>query len=187
MTNPSPIELFQSFKPAPLPEFGSCFTAFASTAFRLEMLPVYRVEGERVAFAAFTQGHANPEPQFNDDWNRILEAARSANKSISRLRMFSSDEPSHRTSYEKFEAAWAYPRNQELGEKIRFVGPQFIDELSRQLPLVMDFWLFDQREGFFMHYDASGQFMGVTRIPTRVIAAYQNFAENACASTPALR
>ena len=65
------------------------------------------------------------------------------------------------TDYLRYEMA-VYAKNAEAGEEIRLIG------VSRSswpvgVPQATDFWLFDDKEVWDMHYDDSGQFRFATR------------------------
>jgi hypothetical protein len=125
---------------------ASLFSEFTTSAFRLEALPVYRVDEEVDAIKYF-QEHGAVPPETNADWAALIAAARDAGKSFKRLRLFGEE----LSDYERFEVA-VYPAGIEAGEEIR-VG-------LRPDPVPADFWLFDGLWFAEMHYGPDGSFEG---------------------------
>jgi hypothetical protein len=168
----NPIELYYSLKPYPLADFGSYFSRFQNSAFRLEMLNVYSVAEEEKPFAAFERGEQEADRQFNKDWHEILERASEQGKHFSRVRIAS--EPI--SNYLRFEVKWGYETNVLKGEHIRFLIAPDITSLSRLVPILKDFWLFDDSDCFLMDYDNHGRFLGVAKLPDDLLAKYAAFA-----------
>src|ERR1700674_4558028 len=156
----NPMEIMADAEKCTLPEFGLNFQSFKEEAFRLECLPIYRVNSETTAIQQFERGEPKPVP-FNQDWIDILESAKSRGATISRIRLL----PRPITSYVKFEYSWGYLPQQNLGEEVRAIDLHRIDVLA-SATLVIDHWIFDRSNAFLMVYDFMGQFMGVLKAGT---------------------
>lgn len=127
--------------------FDDLFSGFRHEAFRLERLPQYLVDFERVEFEEFKTTGEIPE-NFNDDWHRLIRACRSAGKSMKRLRLLSENH----SDYERFELS-AYPSSVAAGEDIRFA----LRKDYRESP---DFWIFDEEWIALMDYGPYGEYLG---------------------------
>ncbi|MEV6076966.1 DUF6879 family protein [Streptomyces sp. NPDC052069] len=82
------------------------------------------------------------------------------------------------TDYLRYELA-AYLGNTRAGESIGII------DLREQPPPGLpdhDFWLFDNREAYRMHYTPNGAFIGGERVPARDLVQYQNYRERALAA-----
>lgn len=123
------------------------FETFEKTAFRLEALPQYLVENERLAFDTFKASGKLPD-FLNSDWADLVEKNTKAGKTMQRLRLLS-DELSE---YEKFETQ-VYP-GLSAGEVIRVnLRSKYIEEYK------YDFWLFDDRWIAEVMYESDGTFI----------------------------
>jgi hypothetical protein len=148
-------------------EFSGLFTSFASSAFRLETLPEYRVEGEVAEFELFLQGKPLP-PDGNEAWCRVVSAATQAGKRMQRVHIV----PSRLTPYLRFEIEWGYLYSAEAGEDVLLLVHDQPARLFGGWP-VHDFWVFDDRTCVRMHYDEGGRFRFGERVDDRAaVEAY---------------
>jgi hypothetical protein len=158
----SPMEIVGSAEVSALSDFGACFETFRVEAFRFECLPEYFVDEEADAFRAYVAGQDRPA-NLNIEWINLLQAAKTRGAQVKRVRLL----PRPKTEYVKFEYYWGYKPQREFGEEIRLVEPTILKEINN-LPLAMDYWLFDRNVGFLMIYDLAGRFLGVLALPTRL-------------------
>jgi hypothetical protein len=134
-------------------EFSGLFTSFATSAFRLETLPEYRVAGEAAEFELYLQGKPLP-PDGNEAWCRVVAAAGRAGKRMQRIHVV----PSRLTPYLRFEIDWGYLYSAEAGEEIGLLVHDQPSQLFGEWP-VHDFWVFDDRTCVRMRYDDDGRFL----------------------------
>jgi hypothetical protein len=138
-------------------EFRALFESFTASAFRLETLPEYRVEGETDEYALYLQGKPL-SPDGNEAWCRIVSSAARAGKRMSRVHVV----PHRLTPYLRYEIEWGYLYNAEAGEDILLLVHDQPAEVSGTWPLD-DFWLFDDGTATCacvrMRYDEVGHFL----------------------------
>jgi hypothetical protein len=154
-----PPEIPPPYGSSDIAAFGAHFSEFKSRAFRLEVLPRYTVDEERSVFEKYKLGLARPK-DLNAEWLAILDMARASGKTFSRTRILLGP----MTEYLRFEIDWGYPLSLEHGEIINFVPAADAMALAFDVPILKDFWLFDERDCYLMEYDVIGQFLGVTQI-----------------------
>jgi uncharacterized protein DUF6879 len=148
-------------------EFGRLFETFKRTAFRLETLSVYDVEEEREEFERFLAG-GDMGPDWDDNpWVRSMT---DKGKEVSRVHVLRSPP----TDYLRYELA-AYPGNITAGESIGIID--LAEQAVTGLP-DHDFWLFDDRDVYRMHYTPKGAFIGEL-LPADRLAEYQDYQERA--------
>ncbi|GAA4719281.1 hypothetical protein APR04_003421 [Promicromonospora umidemergens] len=147
-------------------EFGHLFESFERTAFRLETLAVYDVEDEREEIARFLAGQ-DMGPEWDD--NPWIRSMTDKGKSVSRVHVLRSP----LTDYLRYELS-AYPGNIKAGESIGIID--LAEQQVTGLP-GHDFWLFDDREVYRMHYTPEGKFVGAELLPDNRLAEYQGFRE----------
>ncbi|MER0241310.1 DUF6879 family protein [Streptomyces sp. HSW2009] len=153
-------------------EFGRLFEDFERTAFRLETLDAYDVEEEREEIARFLAG-ADMGPEWADNpWVRSMT---DKGKQVARVHVLSSP----LTDYLRYELS-AYPGNITAGESIGIIDRS--EQTAPELP-DHDFWLFDDRDVYRMHYTAAGAFIGGELLPPDALAAYQGHRDRAVAAT----
>jgi uncharacterized protein DUF6879 len=138
-------------------DLGRLFTSFRHSAFRLETLPAYLIDGEAESLQLWREGQ--PEPAWRKDrpWLATVRAATAAGKFMERVRVVRRP----LSEYVRFELDWGYPANVEAGEDIRIL------ELGRddQLPWIpdpargYDFWCFDAVTVVRLEYDGAGRFI----------------------------
>jgi hypothetical protein len=150
-------------------EFGGLFARFESDAFRLELLPAYRVPEEEAEFADFLHG-APLSRRRNGDWPSVISAGVSSGKTMRRARALSSPP----TPYQRYELEWCYPYSVDAGEHIRVIRPDEFIAVAGDLPT--DFWMFDERLVIRMLYAADGIFLGVEEVPATDVSRYVSLA-----------
>lgn len=137
------------------PEWLALFENVQESWFRLETLQTYTVDYERDEYEQFlTSGRLDREL---GDWQRMIERHTRAGRSLRRVHVV--QEPL--TDYLRYEFE-AYRQNGEAGEEIRLV-PVASSAWPTNLPVGQDFWLFDDREVWDMHYDSEGRFLEAAR------------------------
>ncbi|MER6910722.1 DUF6879 family protein [Streptomyces sp. NPDC000594] len=152
-------------------EFGRLFEDFERTAFRLETLDEYDIESEREEIARFLAG-GDMGPEWADNpWVRSMT---DRGKQVSRVHVLRSP----LTDYLRYELS-AYPGNITAGEDIGII------DLSEQQVTGLpdhDFWIFDDRDVFRMHYTATGAFIGGEPLPPEVLPEYREYRDRALAA-----
>ncbi|MEU6927275.1 DUF6879 family protein [Streptomyces sp. NPDC046631] len=144
--------------------------AFEWTAFRLETLAVYDVEEEAEEMARFLADEPMG-PEWDDDpWVRSMT---DRGKRVSRIHVLASP----LTDYLRYELA-AYPGNVTAGETIGILDKAEQDVTG--LP-DHDFWLFDDRDVYRMHYAPEGAFTGAELLPAHRLAEYRGYRDRALA------
>ena len=128
-----------------MPSLGEAFESFQQEAMRLEGLPIYRVDEETDAWAAFTAGR-KPDMSFHEGWLDHVRQVVASDRRHLRIRLLS-DPP---TDYERFELEHPYPLNVAAGEEVRTLTGA--TELT-------DCWIFDRRLVYRMVYDEAGKFL----------------------------
>lgn len=154
-------------------EFGRLFETFERTAFRLETLAEYDVEEEREEITRFLAGE-DMGPGWDDNpWVRSMT---DRGKSVSRVHILRSP----LTDCLRYELS-AYPGNIKAGESIAIID--LAEQEVTGLP-DHDFWLFDDRDVYRMHYTPEGKFVGGELLPAGRLAEYQGYRD--VALTPAV-
>ncbi|MEU1814000.1 DUF6879 family protein [Streptomyces roseifaciens] len=151
-------------------EFGRLFETFERTAFRLETLDEYDIEEEREEFAQFLAG-GDMGPEWADNpWVRSMT---DKGKRVSRVHVLRSP----LTDYLRYELS-AYPGNIKAGEEIGII------DLSEQTVAGLpdhDFWLFDDRDVYRMHYTEAGTFVGAELLPADRLPEYRAYRDRVVA------
>lgn len=151
-------------------EFGRLFETFERTAFRLETLSVYDVEEEREEFERFLAG-GEMGPGWDDNpWVRSMT---DKGKEVVRVHVLRSP----LTDYLRYELA-AYPGNITAGESIGIID--LAEQTVAGLP-DHDFWLFDDRDVYRMHYTPEGEFIGGELLPAERLGEYRSHRNRALA------
>ncbi|KAB7849231.1 DUF6879 family protein [Streptomyces mobaraensis] len=152
-------------------EFGRLFETFERTAFRLETLDEYDVEEEREEIARFLAGEDMGPDWADNPWVRSMT---DKGKHLSRVHVLRSP----LTDYLRYELS-AYPGNIKAGEVIGIV------DLSEQTVPGLpdhDFWLFDDRDVYRMHYTEAGRFAGAEPLPADRLPEYREYRDRAVAA-----
>jgi hypothetical protein len=147
-------------------EFGRLFESFERTAFRLETLAVYDVEDEQEEIARFLAGQ-EMGPEWDDNpWVRSMT---DKGKAVSRVHVLRSP----LTDYLRYELG-AYAGNITAGESIGIID--LAEQQVTGLP-DHDFWLFDDRDVYRMHYTPEGKFVGAELLPGDRLAEYLGYRD----------
>jgi hypothetical protein len=131
-------------------EFTQLFTSFEHTAYRLELLPAYEVGYERDSFRAFLADQPLPHDPGRDAWGTVVRTAVNAGKIFQRVHVV----PDQLTDYLRYEFDIWYTANTAAGDDVRIL-------LASEWPAAApreDYWLFDSRDLWVMHYADDGSF-----------------------------
>jgi hypothetical protein len=150
-------------------DLRSLFTSFAHTAWRLESRDAYAIAAEYESFQRYLAGESNPDQELGRraTWLGTVRAATAQGRRIERVRVV----PDPLTDYLRYEA-WLTKQNIEAGEDIRYLARDRARELG--LPhLGHDYWLFDSRRLFHMHFDDEDRFAGLEPVddPEKIVRA----------------
>jgi hypothetical protein len=128
------------------------FRDFRRSAFRLELHPIYTMPGEVDELRRFRAGE-KPPPGYHYGWLDTMAAARSAGKTVRRVRVVRQP----LTDYIRYEFDWGFVYNVEAGEDIRVLD--LTDHPDPGLP-DHDFWMFDDETVVQMLYRPDGTQIG---------------------------
>jgi hypothetical protein len=140
-------------------DLGRLFATFRHSAFRLETLPAYLIEGEAESLALWRAGQPEPAWRKDREWLVLVRQNIAAGKTMQRVRTVRRP----LSEYVRFELDWGYPANVAAGEDIRVWELGLGDEL----PFIpdpdrgYDFWCFDGLTVARLEYDGAGRFIGV--------------------------
>lgn len=141
------------------PAFQDDFENAQESVFRLETLQHYAGDPN---FDRFRAGEAWQDTDSKRHWIDLL--GRRTGQGVVMQRVHVVTEPW--SDYVRFELTWSYPPNVAAGEDIRIVtsptawpGP--------------DFWLFDDRRVWVMHYDSDGVLVQVEDVSTSEITVQE--------------
>lgn len=146
----------------PGPEWGELFTGFTRSAFRLETFQHYTAPDEREEYARFLAGE-EPRPDLTW-WTGLARGHSAAGRTMSRVRVIV-EPPS---DYTRFELA-AYPVMAAAGDDVRIISVS----LGAWPPGIPheDFWIFDDRDLWIMHYDQAGVLLSAELVDDPQIVA----------------
>ena len=161
-------------QPAEGVEFSSAFSNFKDKAFRLELLGEYNIPEEAEQFRRFLEGAPPPEIPPHEEWLQYVRARRSEHKQIARVRGFSYP----LSSYLKFETEWGYVHSIRAGEEVGALPIEEHRDLLESVPVIKDFWLFDDEHAYFVEYDFLGRFLGASKILDEFVDQYKMLAES---------
>lgn len=165
----STTEFYYQCERVPLSDFAKHFSLYKREAFRLELLSEYNVPSEAPFIELYKSKKSECPEEFNVGWLNILDNARARGAKNSRLRLIPRGGVS---SYMDFEINWGYKRNVQHGENILRVSSEVIETTIYEVPVLMDYWLFDDQDCFLMQYDYVGHFLGVVKLPVSLISSY---------------
>ena len=147
------------------------FRDFHSSAFRLELHPVYTMPGEADELRRFLAGE-KPPSGYHYGWLDTVASAMAAGKTMRRVRVVTRP----LTDYVRYEFEWGFVYNVHAGEDIRILdvtgGP------SPGLP-DHDFWLFDESAVVNLLYRPDGTQIGRELVQDPDIAAYLRYRDAA--------
>jgi len=147
------------------------FRDFASSAFRLELHPVYTMPGEEDELRRFLDGEVPPS-DYHYGWLDTMAAAKTAGKTVRRVRVVRRP----LTDYIRYEFAWGFVYNVQAGEDIRILD--LTDQPGPELP-DHDFWLFDDATVVRLLYRPDGTQIGRELVTDPDLDAYRRWREAA--------
>jgi hypothetical protein len=153
-------------------QFGELFTSFERSAFRLETLDQYLVEGENREYERFLAGECLPEDR-NQAWADLIKANVSSGKTMRRVHLVTIP----LSPYLRFQLSWGYPFSDVAGEQISFLDRKRLPDSG--LASLGDYWLFDDRQLVMMRYGPDGTYLGAEleddpqQLATRIEARQQ--------------
>ncbi|WP_329120228.1 DUF6879 family protein [Streptomyces sp. NBC_01465] len=148
-------------------DFAALFTTFEHSAFKMETLDYYDVDGEREELAAFLAGEPMPDSWQDNPWVRAMT---DVGKTLTRVHIVRSP----LTDYLRFELGWGYPGNVKAGEDIRILD--IAEKTVADLP-DHDFWLFDDARVYRMHYTDTGGFLGAEPLGPEALERYRTWRD----------
>lgn len=136
-------------------DFNHLFRYFTSTAFRLEVQPVYQVAEEQQSIEEFLAGEPRPVTDFAfyAAWLDQIRSVTSGGRRVERVRVL--DEPP--TDYQQWEI-WSGQFNSAAGEVIRYMPRSKAESVG--LPTKDDWWLFDSQRLAVMRFSDRGEPLG---------------------------
>jgi hypothetical protein len=132
-------------------DWRTFFDSYQREAFRLETLPIYRVNREREEFSKFLVTGKIDMPD-DEPWLTRVRQFRETGRWIGRVHVIRRP----LTDYLRYEFA-VYERTVEAGEDVRILD--LTDQPDPGLP-TQDFWLFDDTAIVRMDYDPDGTQLG---------------------------
>jgi hypothetical protein len=137
------------------PEWLALVANVQESWFRLETLQVYSVDYERDEYERFlASGRLDRAP---GEWQAMIRRHADASRSLRRVHIIG--EPL--TDYLRYELQ-VYRHNSTAGEEVRVI-PTPVPNWPAGLPRGLDYWLFDDRAVWDMHYDDTGRFLRAAR------------------------
>lgn len=152
-------------------EFSNVFGSIESGAFRLELLQQFRVSDEDEPFRQFRSGKTAPPEGYNSGWHRMLSDYVNRGIRFERVR-YIVEPPS---DYIGFQLNWGYKPNIKAGDKVFLLNDDIsMDTLATHVPILKDFWVFDDKECIILEYDITGRYLGASKVPQSVVSYYVN-------------
>lgn len=161
------FDIYKNATALDMEQFGECFASFREKAFRLELLPEYKVKEEATELRQFASDERIPS-DIDTSWSDYIRECTKDGRLFQRVRL----EPNPITTYYRYEVLWAYNQNVKAGEDIRVILLDDLRKCSEQLPFLIDYWLFDDSRLVVMNYDLSGRFLGGVDIASELTAAF---------------
>lgn len=129
---------------------------FKKSAKRLEVLQEFHIEGDEWDyFQKFLNGEVfKPYPELNE-WNKQIDEWTKQGKKIERVRVIANP----LSNYLKYEIEEAYKLGTLMGQKVNFVSQSDFKKIVGKQK-VGDFWIFDDKYVFEMHYDENHDYIG---------------------------
>lgn len=138
-------------------DFSNQFDNFKSTAFRLQVLPVYSVAEIADDYARFRLGAPFPD-RTQDPWIQTIAEYSSAGKHLINVHLI----PESLTDYLRYAIDWWYVYWDQAGANVRFL---LNDPMTAQaVKDAGDFWMFDDTIAFRMVYDGEGEFLRAEQV-----------------------
>lgn len=139
---------------------GQMFQNFTKEAFRLEILPEYKVQEEKKHYEDFLQGKLFSPVEGFLQWCEFLQNCKNSNRKVTRIHVVEDTI----TPYFKYQLEWGYLQSAKEGENIHLVRRSEHKNYISNLGIERDFWMFDQSVVFFMNYDKNGNFLNFEEI-----------------------
>lgn len=146
------------------------WSEFSTCAFRLETLPVYKVEDELAEFERFLRGEPPPPEVADNEWIDGIRAANAAGKVIQRVRVLTPP----LGDYLRYEFEWGYAFTAPAGEDIRILDLSTVTNPG--LP-EQDFWFFDDSAVVLMRYEDDGTYLGATLLADPDLDKYRRYRQ----------
>ena len=127
------------------------FETARHSTFRLETLPFYAGDPN---FDRWLVGEPWQDTESKAHWCDLVRRRTAGGVAMQRVHLVT--EPL--SDYLRFELEWSYPPNVKAGEDVRVLVADYWG--------ATDFWLFDDRELWVMHYDVDGQMATPSRAST---------------------
>lgn len=158
----------------PFDEFEKKLSGYAKgSIFRLECLQTYSVEYEEDSYKKFLAGES-PSSEMMDDWCELVRGNVERGVNFQRVRIITTP----LTKYTQYEIEWGYRFSITGGENVNVLIDNN-DIYQNDAPYMLDFWLIDDKEGYFMFYDLSGVYIGMAEIPNLYIEKYVRLKKRA--------
>jgi hypothetical protein len=100
-------------------------------------------------------------------WLALIRRHRAAGRRMERVHLIEALTP-----YLRYEISWGYDLTSAAGEDIRIVRSLGACSSARAVPILKDFWLFDETTCVLMDYDALGRLVGCGTVPDEAISTY---------------
>jgi hypothetical protein len=169
------------------PEFAALFSGFQHTAYRLERWPWYGVGYEDATFAAWRAGHPVQDDPARDAWTGMVRDAVAAGKVFQRVHLLGrhvAEMPAGAlgrrlglTDYLVYEFEHWYAANVAAGDDVR-IWAEPAGGWPDGLPQ-WDYWLFDSRDLWAMHYDDVFRFVCAEQIEDPAVIVQCNYWRDA--------
>jgi len=141
-------------------ELSRLFEEYRTEAFRLELLPQYKVEGEWENFEIFLSTGNIIQDNDLKEYLKDVDFKITAGAKHIRARVL--ENPPN--SYQIFETQVGYIPSYKLGTELYFINRSDFEEVIRtyfkDCSKIKDFWLFDNKDVVFFNYDNQGQWLG---------------------------
>ena len=133
--------------------FDALFTAFSTSAFRLEARDRYHAPEEQERLARYLAGHGyDAASRRATPWWQLIHAATGSGKRVERVRIVT--EP--HTEYTRYALVGAAV-NIDGGEHVHYLDR--VHARALELP-DHDYWLFDDKVVALMHFGENDMFLG---------------------------
>ncbi|MDA2933551.1 hypothetical protein MYX82_04325 [Acidobacteria bacterium AH-259-D05] len=129
------------------------------SVFRLESLPIYRVNGDWQLYERFLAGELAVKDDPNDSYYAALDRLKNDGVPVRRVRVV--DFPV--SNYLRYEIEW-YRISERHGEVVYFIERAVFVDAIQGCILPEDFWAFDDCIVLIYHYDREGRWLGEEQV-----------------------
>ena len=140
-------------------ELENLFQSYKKEAFRLEILPFYKVDGEWKDFQHYLKtGELVQDQEF---LNYLVQTKIRIDAGANYIRCRVVENPIN--DYQVFETQLGYIPYAGLGAELYFIERAVYNDLlssHKQYQLITDFWLFDEKQVAFMNYNSENEWQG---------------------------